>query len=166
MQYSMSEPEVKSPIADVLRSRQVLFLLLRRHGIPHAVPLLVTPYVVELRAGIEDYEVDATDGDQDSVAAAVPRGIILEVYVSRHHRAELYKHVVERGVDRPTRYCAGVTRAPAHLNGMGVRVREQGRRNALEGNVTWIHKNTSDGTYVVNPLVRMCGQTVKCDEER
>ena len=127
----MRESEVQSPITNILRRREVMSLLLRGHSIPDAVTLLVAPDVVKFRAGVQNYQVDATDSNEDPVAVPVPGSIALDVDVRCDDRAELHKHVVEGCVDSPARHGARVTRAPAYLYRMRIRIRQERRRQAL-----------------------------------
>lgn len=80
---SMSEPEVQATITLILRRRQILCLLLRGHSIPNLIALLVPPDVVQLRARVENAQVDAGDGDEDTVSASVPRCVVLTIDI-RH----------------------------------------------------------------------------------
>lgn len=41
------------------------------HGVPDLILLLVPPDVVGLRAGIQDAQVDSTDGNKSSISPAV-----------------------------------------------------------------------------------------------
>lgn len=90
----MCETEVQPTVPDVCRRLEIIRLLLWRHRVPDLVPLFVAPYVVEFSCRVKDGEVDAADGDEYTVAAAVSRGVVLAVDVRRDDGAQLDEHVV------------------------------------------------------------------------
>ena len=100
----MSKPEVQATITLILRRRQIMRLLLRRHRTPDTLPLLVPPHVVRLRPGVQNQEVDAADNYERPVPAAVAGRVVLAVDVGRDDGAQLHEHVVERSVHRPARH--------------------------------------------------------------
>lgn len=138
-------------------------LLLRRHGAPNALSLLVAPGVIQLCAGVQDNQVEAADSDQSSIAVTVTRSIGLDVYVGGDDGAELDEHVVQRRVDGSTSDCTGVAGAPANLNGMGVGVGEKRSGKALYGQLMGHYENTGrqrSKTHIVDPLIRVFRQAV------
>lgn len=128
----MGETEVQPSVADILRRRKVLRLLLRSHRVPDLVPLLVPPEVVQLCTGVYDRQVDAADYDERTITAPVPRSVVLAVDVGGDDRGGLDEHVVKRRIDRTRCDGAGVSGAPRNLDGMSVRVREKSRRQTLQ----------------------------------
>jgi hypothetical protein len=127
----MSEPEVQTTIAYVLGRSEVLSLLLGRHRVPDAVALLVTPDIVQLRAGVEHEQVHTTDGDEDAVAAPVARRVVGTIDVCGDDGAELHEHVIQRCIHGAACDSAGVAGAPADLDWVGIRVGEEGGGEAL-----------------------------------
>lgn len=77
----MSKPEVQTTISDISCGSEILSLLLRGHGAPNAVALLVPPDVVELRSGVKDQQIDAADDDEHPVAPPVARCVIRPVNI-------------------------------------------------------------------------------------
>lgn len=74
----MSEAEVKSLIATIRGSSQVMLFLLLTHCIPLSRPLLVRPHVEKLCCD-HDNNVVASDSKKHSVAAVVVRSIIRSI---------------------------------------------------------------------------------------
>ena len=128
----MRKAEVQPAIPYILRRREIVRLLLGCHRVPDPITLLVAPDVVQLRAGVEDEEVDAADRDQHAVSAPVPRRVVLAVDVRGDDGAQLHEHVVQRRVHRAACDRTGVARAPADLDRVRVRVGQKCRREALD----------------------------------
>ena len=90
----MSEPKVEPTISDVRCRFQIMRLFLRGHRIPNLVALFVAPNVVEFRGGVKNDQVNTSDTDKNSVAAAVAGRVVLAVDVGGDNGAELHEHIV------------------------------------------------------------------------
>lgn len=90
----MRKPEIQPPIPHILRRLQILCPLLNRHPTPDLLPAFIPPNIVQLRAGVQNREVEHGDGDEDGVAASVARSVVCAVDVGVDDGAGLDEHVV------------------------------------------------------------------------
>lgn len=114
------------------RRISVIPLLLRRHGVPHLVAILVLGDIVCLR---EEKQCDrqTVDDDQVSITTMIERLVVRAIDERRADVAELHRHVVQGGANRSRADVVGVLRRPADENGMTVWV---GQENGGHGEST------------------------------
>lgn len=77
--------------APVSRILDVIGALLRSHGVPRLLPLLVPGDIVDF-GGQENADRDAVDDDQVSVATVVQWLVVVAVDVVRYYIAQLDHH--------------------------------------------------------------------------
>jgi len=115
----MHKPKIEPLHTLILRADDIVLLLLLGQSIPLPLPDFVAPDI-ERFYKVEQHDVEATDAQQNLVAAAVQWLIVITVDVRRDDVARLYEHVV-----KCCRHCARanrvrVLRVPADQDRMAV----------------------------------------------
>lgn len=121
---SVKEPKVKSLITIQLPSILVLLisrLLLNSHCAPLGLLLLVQVRQI-LSLGDEGEQAQAADGQQDSVALLVVRGVVCSVDLRAGEGSKLYDDVVSGRRDGPLLDVESVLRNPRGNDRVEIRV--------------------------------------------
>lgn len=120
----MDKTEVQSLLSLICSAENIVFLLLLGHGIPLAVANLVSPDIESLDK-VEQEDIERGNGQQDLIASAVERLVVVTVDVGGDNVTTLHKHVVQRGADGSRADTVAVLGIPADENGVAVWVTEE-----------------------------------------
>lgn len=130
--HLVGKPEVQPPRALQRRVPLIVSLLLRTHGIPNAIPLLIPRDIVDLRQD-KQHDTQQINRDQDTVTPVIKRLVVVPVNEVRAHITKLHGHVVERRGDTA---CSDVVRVfgrPPHQDGVAVGVGQKSSNEAVCG---------------------------------
>jgi hypothetical protein len=124
VEHSMRKPEIQTLISLVFCGLQIRLLLLRTHIPPNSLAFFVRVHVIHLRPD-EYQEVPRTDRNQNLVASAIQRLIVISVDVLADNAASLHCHIVQRGSNGARAYSSGVARRDRNENGVDVRMADE-----------------------------------------